>query len=138
MSTRLEPNSRWNEIRAGNTVDNFNLAGSTERNPNVLIILLYFCVFRDFIANDVKMCYIMTLGVLASYRHMGYGAEILEKIILDSKNMGIKCIGLHVHIENRNALKFYDRRGFKVLGKVDDYYKKISPNSAYILELKLE
>lgn len=79
----------------------------------------------------------MTLGILANYRHLGYGAEILEKIIMDSKNIEINCIGLHVHVENRNALKFYDKRGFKVIGKVNDYYKKISPNSAYILELKL-
>ena len=79
----------------------------------------------------------MTLGVLATYRHLGYGAEILEKIISDSRNNGIKCIGLHVHSENRTALKFYNRRGFKILGKVDNYYKKISPNSAYILELEL-
>lgn len=79
----------------------------------------------------------MTLGILANYRHLGYGAEILEKIIVDSKNIGIKCIGLHVHVENRNALKFYGKRGFKIIGKVDDYYKKITPNSAYILELIL-
>lgn len=83
------------------------------------------------------MCYIMTLGVLATYRHLGYGAEILEKIISDSVKNGIDCMGLHVHVENRAALKFYDRRGFKILGKVDNYYKKITPNSAYILELKL-
>lgn len=79
----------------------------------------------------------MTLGVLAAYRHLGYGAEILEKIISDSVKNGIDYMGLHVHVENRAALKFYDRRGFKILGKVDNYYKKIIPNSAYILELKL-
>lgn len=83
------------------------------------------------------MCYIMTLGVIASYRHLGYGAEILDKIIADSRNSGIKYIGLHVHVENRTALKFYNRRGFKILGKVIDYYKKITPNSAFILELEL-
>lgn len=84
------------------------------------------------------MCYIMTLGVVASYRHLGYGAEVLDKIITDARNAGIQYIGLHVHVENRTALKFYDRRGFKILGKVNDYYKKISPNSAFILELKLD
>ena len=79
----------------------------------------------------------MTLGILAAYRHLGYGSEILDKIIKDSRVARIECIGLHVHVENRAALKFYDRRGFKILGKVDNYYKKITPNSAYILELKL-
>lgn len=80
----------------------------------------------------------MTLGVLANHRYLGYGAKILEKVIDDAVKMGTRCIGLHVHIENRNALKFYDRWGFRVIGKVDDYYKKIAPNSAFILELILE
>lgn len=84
------------------------------------------------------MCYIMTLGVISNYRHLGYGAEILDKIITDARNLGLQCVGLHVHVENRPALRFYDRRGFKILGKVDEYYKKIAPNSAFILELALE
>lgn len=80
----------------------------------------------------------MTLGVIAPYRHLGYGAEILDKIITDAHKAGISYIGLHVHVENRTALKFYDRRGFKILGKIDNYYKKITPNSAFILELRLD
>lgn len=102
----------------------------------------------------------MTLGVLATYRRLGIGAEILEKIIqMSSTETGTQtqtdknndndntitttgtlytkcqCIGLHVHVENKSALRFYERRGFKVIGKVENYYKKITPNSAYILEL---
>ncbi len=83
------------------------------------------------------MYYIMTLGVLAVYRRLGIGAEILNSVIEYAKEMGIKCIGLHVHVENRTALNFYDRFGFQILGTVPNYYKKITPNSAYILELKL-
>jgi ribosomal protein S18 acetylase RimI-like enzyme len=83
------------------------------------------------------MYYIMTLGVLAVHRRLGIGAEILSTIIEYAKEMDMKCIGLHVHVENRAALNFYDRFGFRILGTVDNYYKKISPNSAFILELKL-
>jgi ribosomal protein S18 acetylase RimI-like enzyme len=79
----------------------------------------------------------MTLGVLAVHRRLGIGAEILSTIIEYAKEMDMKCIGLHVHVENRAALNFYDRVGFRILGTVDNYYKKISPNSAFILELKL-
>ena len=74
---------------------------------------------------------------MAGYRHLGYGSEILKKVILDAQIGNQKCIGLHVHTENQNALKFYTCKGFLILGKVGDYYRKISPNSAYILEFKL-
>ena len=84
-----------------------------------------------------KMYYIMTLGVLAVHRRLGIGAEILSSIIEHARSAGIKCIGLHVHVENGTAIKFYERFGFRILGQVDNYYKKITPNSAYILELKL-
>ncbi len=83
------------------------------------------------------MYYIMTLGVLAVHRRLGIGAEILTSIIEYAKEMGIKCIGLHVHVENKTALNFYSRFGFQILGTVNDYYKKITPNSAHILELNL-
>lgn len=83
------------------------------------------------------MYYIMTLGVLAIHRRLGVGEAILTSIIEQAREKGIKCIGLHVHVENSTAIKFYERFGFSILGTVNNYYKRIVPNSAYILELKL-
>ena len=46
----------------------------------------------------------------------------------------IKKIYLHVQISNEAAKRFYERNGFKEVGVVDDYYKKIEPRAAWIME----
>jgi ribosomal protein S18 acetylase RimI-like enzyme len=79
----------------------------------------------------------MTFGVLAAYRQLGLGSSMLQKIIHDAQSADTHKVGLHVHIDNAAALKFYIRRGFKTVGRVDNYYVRIVPNSAYILELDL-
>ncbi|KAG5648624.1 hypothetical protein DXG03_003235 [Asterophora parasitica] len=46
----------------------------------------------------------------------------------------ISKIYLHVQVSNTDAKKFYERHGFKEVGVHADYYKKISPHDAWILE----
>lgn len=119
FSVRLEPLERWQKLVSGAVVDNF---------------LPY--AYEEIIQAD-RMCYIMTLGVLAVYRRLGLGALILKNIIRRAREAGAKCIGLHVHVDNRAALRFYESFGFSVLGRVKNYYRKITPNEAYILQLDL-
>ena len=68
---------------------------------------------------------------------MGLGSKILEKMTQEARSGGVFTIGLHVHVENYGALKFYSERGFKVIGQVKDYYRRITPNCAYVLELEM-
>ncbi|RIB17934.1 acyl-CoA N-acyltransferase [Gigaspora rosea] len=86
--------------------------------------------------------YIMTLGVLAPYRNLGLGTSLL-KHILHHATSGVPAtpkfteIYLHVQISNEEALKFYKKYDFEIVGTVEGYYKKISPSDAYVLSLKL-
>lgn len=41
-------------------------------------------------------------------------------------------------INNESALDFYKRFGFEVVGVAEKYYKRIEPDSAYILVKKIE
>jgi len=43
-------------------------------------------------------------------------------------------ISLHVQENNIDALRFYERHGFKIVGNDPEYYKKIEPHGAWILE----
>lgn len=79
----------------------------------------------------------MTLGVLAAYRQLGLGSAILRAILQDARARGTAAIGLHVHVSNTGARAFYEHRGFHVHGTVHNYYRRISPNAALLLQLDL-
>ena len=40
---------------------------------------------------------------------------------------------LHVHVINDDALAFYQRLGFEIIGKLENYYKRISPPDCFVL-----
>ncbi|CAH8440233.1 unnamed protein product [Heterobilharzia americana] len=87
------------------------------------------------ISQTVKKCYIMTLGCLAPYRGYGVGTLMLKHVIkCCQKHGGIKSIYLHVHVDNEGAVAFYKRFGFEITGEVNDYYRRIQPQTAYVLE----
>ncbi|KAK6111859.1 Acetyltransferase (GNAT) domain family protein [Brugia pahangi] len=49
----------------------------------------------------------------------------------------IENIYLHVQINNESALDFYKRFGFEIVGVAEKYYKRIEPDSAYVLVKKI-
>ncbi|KAI0032478.1 N-acetyltransferase NAT13 [Vararia minispora EC-137] len=81
--------------------------------------------------------YLLTMGVLAPYRHLGVGSYMLQQIS-DSASSHTKSpvqrIYLHVQISNDGAKSFYEKHGFVEVGVDDSYYKKIKPSAAWILE----
>ena len=44
----------------------------------------------------------------------------------------------HVQINNDTAIKFYENFGFKIEEKKDNYYKRIEPADAYVLQKDLQ
>ncbi|OJA13071.1 hypothetical protein AZE42_01896 [Rhizopogon vesiculosus] len=100
-----------------------------------------------------KDLYLMTMGVLAvsypavnrgkytdhykPYRSRQLGSETLKRIIKAAASHSkpkIRRIYLHVQTSNTEAKKFYEKNGFKEVGIKEDYYKKIVPRDAWILE----
>lgn len=51
--------------------------------------------------------------------------------------MNVESIYLHVQANNDTALDLYERLGFIRVGKVDNYYKRVKPSTAFILERRL-
>jgi RimJ/RimL family protein N-acetyltransferase len=98
--------------------------------------------------------YLMTMGVLAvscvvifniksysnpqkPYRSRRLGTQTLDLILASASSHlkpKISHIYLHVQISNTSAKRFYERHGFKEIGVHEDYYKKIAPHDAWILE----
>ncbi|KAG8903688.1 hypothetical protein FRC01_009039 [Tulasnella sp. 417] len=86
--------------------------------------------------------YIMTMGVLAPYRSRKVGSKGLEHVIenaiaLSQKKdapKALESIYLHVQTSNDDARRFYEKHGFREVGRVDGYYKKLEPHDAWVLE----
>jgi len=87
--------------------------------------------------DDEHHLYLMTMGILAPYRSRNLGFQTLELILAAATSHlkpKISRIYLHVQVSNDGAKKFYERHGFKEIGIHENYYKKIVPHHAWILE----
>lgn len=67
------------------------------------------------------------------------GRKLLESVLENVvKSTGIARVYLHVWTSNAPALAFYERFGFHVSATIKDYYKRISPPDAFVLERAVE
>jgi ribosomal protein S18 acetylase RimI-like enzyme len=95
---------------------------------------------------EKKRIYIMTLGVLAAYRNMEIGTQLIQSIFdhyeankENEEYKDVKEIVLHVQISNEDAIKFYTTRfGFDQGEMVENYYRRIDPPHCYKLYKKLQ
>ncbi|TDL26156.1 N-acetyltransferase NAT13 [Rickenella mellea] len=90
--------------------------------------------------DDQGRLYLMTMGILGPYRCLKLGSQSLEHIITSASAHAkpkITKVYLHVQISNPDAKRFYERHGFEETGIEQDYYKKIEPRDAWILERKI-
>jgi len=91
---------------------------------------------KDAGSNEGRL-YLMTMGILAPYRGLKLGSRCLKQILTAAASASkprITKIYLHVQVSNQHAREFYEHHGFKVVGKHENYYKKIQPRDAWILE----
>ncbi|KAG1716412.1 hypothetical protein ID866_764 [Astraeus odoratus] len=100
-----------------------------------------FCQLRNICCRfEEKDLYLMTMGVLAPYRSRQIGSQAIERIIKAATSHAkpkINRIFLHVQVSNEDAKRFYERHGFKEVGIHENYYKKITPRDAWILERQI-
>ena len=103
-----------------------------------------------------NILYLMTMGILAvrsfvtsleihtylrlgkPYRSRKLGSQSLELILAAAEahtKPEIDKIYLHVQVSNEQAKNFYTSHGFEQVGIQQDYYKKIVPHDAWVLEM---
>ena len=80
--------------------------------------------------------HITNIVVKKAFRGFGIGSKILESIINLSKTYNLDSITLEVNTKNINAIKLYEKYGFKKLGIRKKYYKNI--DDAVIMTLYLK
>jgi ribosomal-protein-alanine N-acetyltransferase len=78
---------------------------------------------------------VVSIAVKKEWRRKGIGKELMEKLIENFKKERVKIIFLHVREENREAINFYQKLGFKIVELVENYYS--NGENAYLMERSL-
>lgn len=102
------------------------------------IVVGAVCCRIDVTSGGRKL-YIMTLGCLAPYRRLGIGTRMLKHVMDIVENDGnFDSVFLHVQINNESAINFYKKFGFDIVETKEQYYKRIEPADAHVLEKRLK
>ena len=86
---------------------------------------LHGFVILQFAADEAE---ILAIAVAKNRRRLGYAASLLEGGIRACQNRFISCIYLEVAESNTPARKLYEKFGFLVVGRRENYYR--TPSSA--------
>jgi ribosomal protein S18 acetylase RimI-like enzyme len=79
--------------------------------------------------------YIFTIGVLPLFRKRGLGRLMVSRILELAKSRGCSHVYLHVHVLNKDAISFYQKVGFSIEERLDNYYKRLEEPHAFILRV---
>lgn len=86
-----------------------------------------------------KKLYIMTLAVSAPYRGRGIGSQLLQSVLDRCPQRRVQEISLHVHVSNRDAIRFYTERfGFDKGQVLENYYRRLNPPHCYLLSKQFD
>jgi len=80
-----------------------------------------------------KMGEIITIDVAPGHRRRGLGSRLMGALQSRFRSAGVEDLYLQCSVENRRALCFYRRQGFRIIQRLPDYYK---PGSDAFLLLK--
>ncbi|KAE9332777.1 hypothetical protein PF008_g14780 [Phytophthora fragariae] len=83
-----------------------------------------------------------TLAVPARFRRQGIGRKLVLKVIeqatkAEEDREEVQGVRLHVHAANDEALAFYRALGFVEKARVEDYYRRLEPSTAFVMEYAL-
>ncbi|CAC5421737.1 N-alpha-acetyltransferase 50-like [Mytilus californianus] len=86
-------------------------------------------------SDNQRRLYIMTLGCLAPYRRLHIGTVMLKHVLkICEEDANFDNVFLHVQVNNEGAIKFYEKFGFEIVEEKKNYYKRIEPADAYVLQ----
>jgi len=101
--------------------------------------IIYKCVLKNVIIGYViiEICsnsriHIMSIAISNEYRRRGFGSNILMFLRNKFENY---TISLYVQVENKQAVQFYVKNGFKIKKKIENYYNELEYKDAYYCEM---
>ena len=58
--------------------------------------------------------------------------------LCERDKQGFDNVYLHVQVNNEAAINFYQHHGFQIVQRKDNYYKRIEPADAFVLQRDLK
>jgi ribosomal protein S18 acetylase RimI-like enzyme len=87
------------------------------------------------LGDNPPMLYLSTLVLLSPYRSLGVASHMLQILIRRAvEDYGVDRVGAHVWTANTDALEWYRRRGFEEISREEDYYRRLSPSAAVVMQ----
>ncbi len=74
------------------------------------------------IIQDPETVRVLMLAVHPFYRNRGIGSELLQRFMEVSSSIGTSKIVLEVRVGSTKVIKFYQKRGFQIVKRLEDFY----------------
>jgi len=79
---------------------------------------------------------LINLLISKQYQNKGYGSHLLKYTLNKIKEMNnIEVIVLNVNSKNKVAIRLYQKFGFRIVQKIENYYRQ--KKNAYLMILKI-
>ena len=88
----------------------------------------YFCA-----RHVLNEGHILNLAVHQEFRRRGIATELMNNILVEFKEKGCNLLYLEVRVSNLDAIKFYERFGFKVSSFRRKYYTSPTEDGALMM-----
>jgi ribosomal-protein-alanine N-acetyltransferase len=87
------------------------------------------------IMSSESECRVLMLAVKKEHRNHGVGSLLLTNFIREGALRGVHLVTLEVRSSNLSAIRFYQRFGFMLTGRIPNYYS--NGEDGYTLKLHL-
>lgn len=81
-----------------------------------------------------KTGYLVELAVSKQHQRRGYASKIIEELARRAKDKGLRAIIVETQLDNKGAMDFYLKKGFRLCGYNDRYYTN-TPTSSHSIAI---
>lgn len=83
--------------------------------------------------------YIQALGILAPFRGLGLATKLLDTIEKLVRELPFRVTGVYAHVweDNDGALSWYEKRGFRRVMLLQQYYRRLRPSGAWTVRREI-
>ena len=81
-----------------------------------------------------KRARVVAFVIDRKFQSQGFGSMAWDRFVMHARTLSISEIQLEVRANNQRAIEFYQRRGLKIIGKLENYY---SSGLGYVMQGKI-